>query len=57
MNVKEAMDVFGKAESEVLAVVEDAQSRKVVGLLNESHATRRYAEALNNASRDVVGEG
>ena len=56
MNVKEAMDLFGKAESEVLAVVEDAQSRKVVGLLNESHATRRYAEALNNASRDVVGE-
>jgi chloride channel protein, CIC family len=56
MNVKEAMDTFGKAEAEVLAVVENAESRKVIGLLNESYATRRYAEALNSASRDVVGE-
>ena len=55
MNVKEAMDTFGKAESETLVVVEDAETRTVVGLLNETYATRRYAEALNNASRDVVG--
>jgi chloride channel protein, CIC family len=56
MNVKEAMDAFGRAQAEVLAVVEDPQSRRLVGLLNESYATRRYAEALNSASRDVVGE-
>ena len=55
MNVKEAMDTFGKAESETLAVLEDAETRTLVGLLNETYATRRYAEALNNASRDVVG--
>ena len=57
MNVKEAMDVFGKAEAETLAVVDGADTRQVVGLLNEAHATRRYAEALNNASRDVMGTG
>ncbi len=55
MNVKEAMDTFGKAESETLAVVEDPQSKHVVGLLNEAYATRRYAEALNDANRHVVG--
>jgi CIC family chloride channel protein len=53
MNVKEAMDVFGKAEAETLAVVDGSDSKQVVGLLNEAYATRRYAEALNNASRDV----
>ena len=56
MNVKEAMDTFGKAEAETLAVVDGPDTKQVVGLLNEAYATRRYAEALNNASRDVVGE-
>ena len=56
MNVKEAMDTFGKAEAETLAVVDGPDTKLVVGLLNEAYATRRYAEALNNASRDVVGE-
>ena len=51
------MDVFGKAEAETLAVVDGAETKLVVGLLNESYATRRYAEALNNASRDMVGVG
>jgi chloride channel protein, CIC family len=55
LNVKEAMDIFGKAEAETLAVVDGADTKQVVGLLNEAYATRRYAEALNNASRDVVG--
>ena len=55
MNVKEAMDVFGKAEAETLAVVDGPETKQVVGLLNEAYATRRYAEALNNASRDVTG--
>lgn len=56
MNVKEAMDVFDRAEAETLAVVDTAEDRLVVGVLSEAYAVRRYAEALNNASRDVVGE-
>ena len=55
MNVKQAMDNFGLAEAETLAVVDGPDTKQVVGLLKEAYATRRYAEALNNASRDVVG--
>ncbi|MGC1302846.1 MAG: chloride channel protein, partial [Caulobacteraceae bacterium] len=55
MNVKQAMDNFGMAEAETLAVVDGPETKKVVGLLKEAYATRRYAEALNNASRHVVG--
>ncbi len=55
MNVKQAMDSFGLAEAETLAVVDGPETKQVVGTLKEAHATRRYAEALNNASRDVVG--
>jgi len=55
MNVKQAMDTFGLAEAETLAVVDGAETKQVVGLLKEAYATRRYAEALNNANRDVVG--
>ncbi len=56
MNVKDAMQVFDETESEALAVVE-ADSRQVIGLLTEAHALRRYAEELDNARRDLVGEG
>ncbi len=56
MNAKEAMDLFDRAEAETLAVVDTAEDRQVIGILNEAYAIRRYAEALNNASRDVMGE-
>ena len=36
LNVKEAMAAFDRTESETLAVVESPESRKVIGLLNES---------------------
>ncbi len=56
LNVKEAMDLFDQAESETLAVVDSAETKQVVGLLNEAYAARRYAEELDKASRDMVGE-
>jgi CIC family chloride channel protein len=55
MNVKEAMDLFGRAEAETLAVVNSPEDKHVIGILNEAYATRRYAEALNNANKDVTG--
>jgi CIC family chloride channel protein len=55
MNVKEAMDLFGRAEAETLAVVNSPEDQHVIGILNEAYATRRYAEALNNANKDVTG--
>ena len=57
MNVKDAMDVFGRAEAETLAVVDGVDTKLVVGLLSEAYATRRYAQALNDANRDVIGTG
>jgi CIC family chloride channel protein len=55
MNVKTAMAVFDEAEAEVLAVVESTDSRKVIGLLTESFARRRYVEEIDKATRGVLG--
>lgn len=55
MNVKTAMSVFDEAEAEFLAVVESADSRKVIGFLTESFARRRYVEEMDKATRGVLG--
>jgi chloride channel protein, CIC family len=55
MNVKTAMKLFDDAEAEVLAVLESAESRKVVGFLTESFARRRYVEEIDQATRGVLG--
>ena len=54
-NAKEALAVFDRAEVETLAVIESQDTGKVIGLLTERHATRRYAEELDKANRGVVG--
>jgi chloride channel protein, CIC family len=55
MNVKTAMKMFDDAEAEVLAVLESAESRKVIGFLTESFARRRYVEEIDQATRGVLG--
>jgi CIC family chloride channel protein len=55
MNVKTAMAVFDEAEAEMLAVVESAESSKVIGFLTESFARRRYVEEIDKATRGVLG--
>src|SRR5580692_1894401 len=55
MNVKTAMKIFDDAEAEVLAVLESAESRKVIGFLSESFARRRYVEEIDQATRGVLG--
>jgi chloride channel protein, CIC family len=55
MNVKTAMKIFDDAEAEVLAVLESAESRKVIGFLSESFARRRYVEEIDKATRGVLG--
>jgi CIC family chloride channel protein len=57
MNIKDAMRLFDQAESEALAVVDGPGTRKVIGLLTEAHALRRYAEELDRARRDLIGAG
>ena len=56
MNVQSAAETFQRAGAEELAVVEDFDDRRVVGLLTEGHLMRRYAEELEKARRDLSGE-
>ncbi|HVV40061.1 MAG TPA: chloride channel protein [Nitrobacter sp.] len=56
MNIQQAAAVFDAAEAESLAVVEPDGQRRVVGVLSESHAMRRYAEESERRRREVLGE-
>jgi CIC family chloride channel protein len=56
MNVQEAMAVFERKEADALAVVDDRERRKVIGLLTELHALRRYNEELEQRRREMLGE-
>ncbi|GAN52827.1 chloride channel protein [Tanticharoenia sakaeratensis] len=57
MNVREAVTTFERAEADALAVVDDAERRRVVGMLSEQHTLRRYAEELDRTRRALAGEG
>ncbi len=56
MNAKVATALFDRTESEALAVVEDLEGRRVIGLLTESHTLKRYSEELDRQRRAVLGE-
>jgi CIC family chloride channel protein len=56
MNIKQAMAMFDRVEAEALAVVESPESRRVIGMLNETFAVRRYAEELDKSRRELIGE-
>jgi CIC family chloride channel protein len=56
MNVRTAAELFTRTNSEELAVVDNIQNRRVIGLLTEAHLLRRYAEELDKARRDLSGE-
>jgi CIC family chloride channel protein len=55
MNIKQAAEVFAASESEELAVVDNRDSMKVIGLLTEQHALRRYSDELDRRSRELSG--
>ncbi|HEX2528131.1 MAG TPA: chloride channel protein [Geminicoccus sp.] len=57
MDAKEAAMLFEQSNTEELAVVDDPESRWLVGLLTEGHLLRRYAEEVDRARRDLAGEG
>ncbi len=54
MTIKEIMQAFDDTGADELAVV-DAKGFPV-GMLSESFATRRYADELEKARRDLIGE-
>jgi CIC family chloride channel protein len=53
MTIKECMSLFDSTASDELAVL-DADGRPL-GVLSETFATRRYAEELEKARRDLTG--
>jgi chloride channel protein, CIC family len=56
MIVKEAIAAFEQAEADALAVVDGIDSRRVLGLLTEQYALRRYSEELDRRRRELAGE-
>jgi CIC family chloride channel protein len=56
MTIKEAIATFDHAESDALAVVDGPGTRKVVGILTEHFALRRYSEELDRHRRELAGE-
>jgi len=56
MSVKDAIGAFEQSESDALAVVDNRESRRVIGLLTEQYALRRYSEELDRRRRDLSGE-
>ena len=56
MNVKDAAAKFESAEADALAVVDGLDTLKVIGLLTEQYALRRYVEELDRRRRDLSGE-
>ena len=56
MTIKEAVAMFEKAEADALAVVDGVDSRRVIGLLTEQYALRRYSEELERRRRELSGE-
>jgi len=56
LDVKAAMSTFDRAEAETLCVIEAGGEGRVVGLLTEAYASRRYAEELDKANRSLSGE-
>jgi CIC family chloride channel protein len=56
MTVKEAIALFESSESDALAVLDSRETRRVIGLLTEQHALRRYSEELDRRRRELSGE-
>ena len=56
MAIKEAVLAFDRAETETLAVVDSYSDRRVIGLLTEAYALRRYSAQLERRRQELVGE-
>jgi chloride channel protein, CIC family len=54
MTVQHAVAVFDRAESEALPVLDTHTARRVIGLLSEAHALRRYTEESELHRRELL---
>ncbi len=55
MAIKEAVLAFDRGETEALAVVDSYVDRRVIGLLTEAYALRRYLAELERRRRELIG--
>jgi CIC family chloride channel protein len=53
--IRRALDLFEREEADVLAVLDTAEDRRVVGWLSEAHALRRYGQELEKRNRENIG--
>ena len=56
MTIKDAVQMFETAEADALVVVDGRETRRVIGILTEQYALRRYSEELERRRRDISGE-
>jgi len=56
MSIKEAVLAFDRAEAEALAVVNSHTERRVIGLLTEAYALRRYSAELERRRQEMIGD-
>jgi CIC family chloride channel protein len=56
MSIKEAVLAFDRAEAEALAVVNSYSERRVIGLLTEAFALRRYSAELERRRQEMIGD-
>ncbi len=54
MTIKEIMQTFDRSQADALVVVD--RDGAPLGLVSEAYATRRYADELEKARRDLIGE-
>jgi chloride channel protein, CIC family len=52
--IRMALDLFEKSEADVLPVLADIQSRRIVGKLSEAHALREYGRELEKRNREFI---
>ena len=56
MTIKEALEAFEASETDALAVLDGLESRRVLGILTEQYALKRYNEELERRRRELSGE-
>ena len=56
MSVRDTLKLFDEAESEALPVVADRDSRRLVGILSEAHAIKRYSDEMSRRNRELTGD-
>jgi chloride channel protein, CIC family len=52
--IREALDIFERCEADVLPVLDEPRSRRIVGTLSEAHALRQYGLELEKRNRDLI---